>query len=110
VTFPYGFFEFAVNGLTPGGATTVTLYLPAGAAPNTYYKYGATPGNTTPHWYEFLYDGQTGAQIAGNVVTLYFVDAQRGDDDLTANGIVTDQGGPGLRQVDYQLFLPLIVK
>ena len=111
VTFPYGFFEFAVNGLTPGGATIVTLYLPAGAAaPNTYYKYGPTPGNTTPHWYEFLHDGQTGAVIAGNVITLYFVDGIRGDDDLTANGIIIDQGGPGIRQEDHKLYLPLIKK
>ena len=108
VTFPYGFFDFTVNGLTPGGATTVTLYLPAGAAPNTYYKYGPTPGNTAPHWYEFLYDGQTGAVIVGNVITLHFVDGLRGDDDLTVDGIIIDQGGPGLKQEDHKLYLPLI--
>jgi uncharacterized repeat protein (TIGR01451 family) len=110
VDFPYGFFEFAVNGLTPGGATTVTLYLPAGAAPNTYYKYGATPGNTAPHWYEFMYDGQTGAVIVGNVITLHFVDGLRGDDDLTANGIIVDQGGPGIKDEEHRLYLPLILK
>lgn len=110
VTFPYGFFDFIVTGLTPGGSTTVTLYLPVGFTPNTYYKFGPTPGNSTPHWYEFLYDGQTGAQIAGNVVTLHFVDGQRGDDVLTTDGLVIDQGGPGVAETGSKLYLPLIKK
>jgi hypothetical protein len=101
VNFPYGFFDFTVNGATPGGATTVTRYLPPGAAPNTYYEYGATSGNAAPHWYEFLYDGQTGAFIVDNVVTLNFVDGLRGDDDLTANGTIVDQGGPWVLNTNY---------
>ena len=100
VTFPYGFFGFTVESVTAGGSTTVTIYLPAGANPNTYYKFGPTPGNPTDHWYEFLYDGQTGAQFSGNVITLHFVDGLRGDDDLTANGLIVDQGAPGLPVVD----------
>jgi len=97
VTFPYGFFEFQVTGLAPGEAITVTLYLPTGETLTTYWKYGPTPNNPVPHWYEFMYDGQTGAVINGNVIVLHFVDGQRGDDDLTANGVVTDQGAPGFR-------------
>jgi len=100
VTFPYGFFGFTVNSVTAGGSTTVTIYLPAGANPNTYYKYGPEPGNPSNHWYEFLYNGQTGAVISGNVITLYFVDGLRGDDDLSANGMIVDQGGPGFLAVD----------
>ena len=38
---------------------------------------------------------QTGAEIDGNKITLYFIDGQRGDDDITADGIIIDQGGPG---------------
>ena len=56
----------------------------------------------------FCYDGQTGAVIVGNVITLYFIDGLRGDDDLTADGTITDQGGPGLRLEDHKLYLPLI--
>jgi hypothetical protein len=37
---------------------------------------------------------QTGAEINGNVITLHFVDGLRGDDDLTANGVIVDVGGP----------------
>ena len=35
------------------------------------------------------------AVINGNIITLHFVDAVRGDDDLTANGTIVDAGGPG---------------
>ena len=79
-----------------GGAAAVTLYLPVGVTIDTYYKYGPTSNNTNNHWYEFLYDGQTGATINGNVIKLYFVDGIRGDDDLTANGIVVDDGAPAV--------------
>jgi hypothetical protein len=96
VDFSYGFFEFTVDGLEPGSATTVTVDLPAGESQDTYYKYGPTDDNRSDHWYEFLYDGRTGAEINGNRITLHFVDGQRGDDDLQANGIVTDIGGPGV--------------
>ena len=74
----------------------VTLYLPAGEAFSTYYKFGPTPNDGTDHWYEFLDDGQTGADIDGDVITLHFVDGLKGDDDLTADGTVIDIGGPGV--------------
>ena len=93
--FLYGFFEFTIDGVDIGGATTITLYLPVGASIDTYFKYGPTINNPTNHWYEFLYDGQTGAEIiSGNVISLHFVDGAKGDDDLTDNGIVIDVGGP----------------
>jgi hypothetical protein len=97
IDFPYGFLDFAVNDVEPGGAAMVKLLVPDGASITTYYKYGPEPGNETPHWHEFMYDEQTrtGAKISGNEITLHFVDGQRGDDDLTANGIITDLGGPG---------------
>ena len=94
--FSYGFFKFTINGVGIGGATTVTLYLPDGATIDTYYKYGLTPDSPNSHWYEFLYDGQTGAEISANIVTLHLVDGMGGDDDLTANGIVIDVGAPAV--------------
>ena len=95
VSFPVGFFEFEVQGLTPGGSTTTTLLLPSGVTINTYYKFGPEPGDASDHWYEYLFDGTTGAQISGNTVTLHFVDGQRGDHDLAANGTIVEPGGPG---------------
>ena len=94
VDFPIGFFDFKVRNVTSGGATTVTFYLPPGETVDTYYKYGPTPDELTPHWYEFLFDGTTGAEINGNQITLHFVDGQRGDADLTTNGVITDPGSP----------------
>jgi hypothetical protein len=100
IDFPYGFFSFTVNNIGAGNSTTVNLYLPAsGAPPATYYKYGPepAPGDITPHWYEFMSDGDTGAVISGNVITLHFTDGLRGDDDLDdSNGTIVDIGAPGL--------------
>jgi hypothetical protein len=101
VAFPVGHFAFTVRGLTVGAATTTVLPLPPGTTADTYYQYGPTPDNTTPHWYEFLYDATTatGAVIdnAAGTITLHFRDGQRGDRDLTANGVVVDPGAPARR-------------
>ena len=96
VDFPYGFIEFIINNVTEGGATTATLYFDtSGSVPTTYYKYGPEPGNSSNHWYKFMYDGETGAEINNHEITLHFVDGKRGDDDLTADGVIIDQGAPG---------------
>jgi len=97
VNFPYGFIDFTINNVGVGGATTLILYLPSGTSINTYWKYGPTPTNAIPHWYEFMYESstQTGAEITGNEITLHFIDGINGDDDISANGAIIDQGGPG---------------
>jgi hypothetical protein len=96
IDFPYGFLEFTISGVEVGGAASVTLHLPPGGSVKTYYKYGRVPDNLTPHWYEFDYDTTTGAEISGNTIILHFVDGQRGDDDLTANGSIVEPGAPSL--------------
>jgi hypothetical protein len=99
VDFPFGFFDFTVGDITVGGCTTVTLHLPLDASLATYYKYGPEPGVPADHWYQFLYDGTTGAEIFHDAtktrIVLHLCDGQRGDDDLLANGTVEDIGGPG---------------
>jgi hypothetical protein len=140
--FPFGIFHLTLVNVTPGGATTVVLTTatqtiadddpthshgsdsePDGdgdepsAAPNHYYKYGPTPDNPAPHWYQFDYDGTTGAEApvlhtaATHItdpdtggedpataywytITIHYVDGKRGDDDLTANGAIVDPGAP----------------
>lgn len=94
VSAPLGFFNFTVQGVTTGGATTVTVTLPSGVKVNNYYKFGPTPGNAQPHWYIFMFDGTTGAEIKGNVLVLHFVDGKRGDADLISNGVIVDPGAP----------------
>jgi hypothetical protein len=100
IDHPYGFFSFAVSGLT-GNDATVKLYLPAGAAPGSYWKYGPQP-SVAASWYDFDYDGVTGAQINANVITLNFTDGARGDHDLIKDGRVVDPGAPMVPQIDPQ--------
>jgi TolB protein len=108
VGFPFGFFDFNVYGLEPGGTTTVDICLPASPNVESYYMYGATSDNLTPHWYEFLYDGETGAEINGNVVTLYFVDGGRGDGDVAANGVIWEPGGPSSVSTNTPPTVPVV--
>ncbi len=49
-----------------------------------------------------MYDqtSETGAVLEGDTITLYLKDGQQGDDDLSANGVISDPGGPGILEVD----------
>src|SRR5207247_1503984 len=96
VTLPVGLFQLSLNQLDPSQPTLVTFDLPAGVTANTYYKYGPTADNPQDHWYSFLFNGTTGAEINGSRITLHYLDGQRGDDDLLANGTIQDPGGPAL--------------
>jgi hypothetical protein len=53
-----GFLSFDVNGIAFGATTQVTVLLPEGKSANTYWNYSPNQG-----WYEFLYDGTTGAEF-----------------------------------------------
>jgi len=94
VDAPFGFFYFVVNGLTAGGSTTVSLILPAGETAESYWKFGPRPSDATSAWYEFDFDGGTGAQFSSNVITLNLTDGSRGDHDLSADGRIVDPGAP----------------
>jgi hypothetical protein len=98
VDFEFGILSFTINGITLGSAATLAIHYPADAVLETYYKYGPTPDDPDDHWYEFLYDGETGAEIDGinKVITLRFVDAARGDDLLQTDGRIIDLGGSGI--------------
>jgi len=93
--FPYGLIGFEVSGITPGGSTTATIFLPEGETCTTYFKHDRAR-NT---WEEFSYDyaSRTGADISRNVVTLDCVDGLRGDQDGIADGTITDPGGPAVK-------------
>jgi hypothetical protein len=90
--FPDGFFEFQITGLTPGESVTLTITLPSPVpTAASYWKYGPTPGDATPHWYQI----PMGDNDGDNVITITLTDGGWGDDDLTADGTIIDQGGPG---------------
>ena len=101
-TFPIEFLDIDIPQITLGGNTAVTLFLPQDSPTNAYWHYGKTAANPTPHWYNFLYDpiSKTGAVFKDlngdgqNEIILHFVDGQRGDDDLAANGRISDPGAP----------------
>lgn len=97
VKFPYGFFAFTVTGV-PAAGVVVTIHLPRNPSIADYFKYGPTPDNEAPHWYEFNRSGSTGAEVVQTAtdtrVFLHFVDALRGDDVRTADGLIIDAGGP----------------
>ena len=90
--FPHGFFSFNITGLTSGATVMVTMELALAVPIGTqYWKYGPTPANSTDHWYQL----PMGDDDGDNVITITLVDGDLGDDDLTANGVIVDQGGPG---------------
>jgi hypothetical protein len=91
-TFPHGLLKLKLTTGSAGStATVVTTYPTALPAGTVYWKYGKTTSNPTAHWYQFA-----GAAIAGNTVTLTLTDGADGDDDVTANGVITDPGAPGV--------------
>ena len=99
IEFPYGFFGFRTTTPSPGGCTGIALYLPRNETIDTYYKYGRTPDDPIPRWYEFLYDGRTGANIfhenENTRIVLHLCDGERGDDDRTIDGQIVEPGGSG---------------
>jgi hypothetical protein len=101
-TFPYGLFDFTLITGAPSSTATITITYPAAIpAGAVYWKYGPSPAgyNCTgvacgsAHWYQMP---PSQAVIAGNTVTLTITDGGVGDDDLVANSVIVDQGGPGV--------------
>ncbi len=105
--------EFKVTGLANGAATTVEYIISKADQNrryNTYLMFGATADNATPHAYEFLYDGRTGAELFDtnsdgfvDKAIIHFIDGQRGDSDLTVNGEIQDPGAPGISSTPISL-------
>jgi hypothetical protein len=145
VNFAFGFVTFQETNLLPGATSTVVVSLPVKTYPLsgpqilpgevppppelTYYKFGRTPDNPTPHWYNFAFDPttNTGAVISTQDkegftiqpgtrfkdyyvnrytrIILHFVDGQRGDDDLTANGVIVDPGAIAMIDTPSQSYV-----
>ena len=94
-----GFLGFEIRGVEPGATAVMTLiFHTPDSTINSYLKYGPTADDNTPHWYEFLYDLEIGAEITAegdtSVIRLHLRDGADGDDDLTENGVIVDIGAP----------------
>jgi hypothetical protein len=81
-----------VQGCTPGQTKlSVKLVYPVALPPGTqYWKYGKTAATPGDHWYVL-----PSAVITGNTVSFIITDGGLGDDDLSADGSITDPGGAG---------------
>lgn len=91
--FPYGIFGFNISGLNGGQTIGITITLPRNiSSAAQYWKYGGTPDTPLPHWYQI----PLGSNDGDNVITIQLQDGGVGDDDLTANGIILDAGGPAI--------------
>jgi hypothetical protein len=90
IAFPQGMFNMALTGCTVGSTITVTMTYPQAIDGATYWKYGATAANPAAHWYSIP------ATINGNTAVFSITDGGIGDDDFTANGSISDPGGPGV--------------
>jgi Tol biopolymer transport system component len=93
--FPVGCFQIQVTeGVEPGVPVRVALYLPEDVQWDSYFKHGPTFDESEPHWYEFMFDGETGAIAEPGRVVLQFIDGERGDSDRAENSAILDPGGP----------------
>ncbi len=109
VTFPDGLFDFTTTGCT--GTISITVHFPSNYGNTTnYWKYGPLPPGPLPKnsvWYT-LDHANNDLQVSGNTATFTITDGGRGDDDLSANGTIVDQGGLGLQAVDESHPIPTL--
>ncbi len=103
VVLPSGTAEFRIvperdgTQSTPLGvpeAVVIEWTPPEGLVADSFYNFGPTDENPEDHFYEFLFDGATGAEIFEDRILLHYVDGGRGDHDLTVNGEILTRGGP----------------
>jgi hypothetical protein len=88
--FPHGFFSFNIT--LPEGHTTaiVTMTFPSPLPVGTqYWKYHEPEG-----WIDVT--SLLGDDDGDKVLTLTLTDGGLGDDDGVQNGVIVDQGGPGI--------------
>ncbi len=87
-TYPHGWFRATLLGCTAGSTVRLSVTWPS--LTGTYSKYGKTPSSpTTSVFYQ-----PANLTTSGNTVSFDVTDGGLGDDDLTANGIITDPSGP----------------
>ena len=88
--FPHGVFDYELIGCDVGSTVTVITEWPNLFGISNYLKYGPTPTSRGKSiWYP-----PRNLKLQGNKVSYTITDGQLGDDDLTANGVIKDPGGP----------------
>jgi hypothetical protein len=90
--FPHGVLGFRLEGCVPGSTVVVDVTWPSLDPASHYLKLTRLPGGpATPIWYE-----PAGYSVIGMTTRFTLVDGGVGDDDLAANGVIVDPGGPAL--------------
>lgn len=89
LVFPHGFFSFRITGLITGTAVVTIVFPSAVPAGTQYWKYHVPGG-----WIDVT--SLLGDNDGDNVLTLTLTDGGLGDEDSAANGVIVDQGGPGI--------------
>ena len=90
--YVHGFFTFNITGVDDGTTVNITITFPEPVPEGTMYcKFGQTPNNTEPHYYLI----PIGSDDGDNVIWITITDGDTGDNDLTVNGVIIDDGGPG---------------
>ena len=88
IDFPHGLFSFNITGLSDGETVNVTINFPQDIPTTTeYWKYHTPEG-----WYQI----PMGSNDGDHIITIQLTDGGIGDDDGIANGVIVDQGGPGV--------------
>lgn len=109
-----GIFDFTIESLNAGQSIEVGVILPAGMIPVSYYIYGPTVESSVDHWFDFSFNGVTGAYIIGDasfedesgrsntrsVVKMIVTDGGHGDTDLAVNGVITMTSAMPINQSD----------
>ncbi len=82
-TAPVGFFDFTVDGLTPGSSTLISITVPDGTLVDDYLKWdGSNNFSSLPF------------SVNGSEVSFTLTDGGMGDQDGMVNGRITDPSGP----------------
>lgn len=138
IVFNHGLFQFKILASTvpPGATVKVAVFLPQGDNATSFYNYGVTPDNDTPHWYDFSFDVTTGtgvqylgdvtiappqgggATITRSMFLINYIDGARGDNDLTVDGVISnvsavgtasDTGSGALSWLYFLSFITLLI-
>jgi hypothetical protein len=100
--FAFGLLHFRILTAYPGQEVLVRLAVPDEIHLSVFYwKFGPVPNYPYPHWYE-PDDSHSEAVTYGsgetsNGIIFRITEGGRGDNDLTANGVIVDPGGIAVR-------------
>ena len=93
--FPHGLVDFTLTGCIPGSTVDITIEYPSRLfIHSVYFKFGSQTNGATPVFYEFP------ATLNGNTAQFSITDGGLGDDNLIADGTISDPSGPAVPVIE----------